>query len=126
MPGTHSLSLAAGRQGAQLTFRRQLTGPNVKVVMVTLVPPPSECKRPDAADMAQMLLMSKQDYARWHSYELHVSTAVSPGVRSASPQLAHACRVQQCAAWHACVYASVFHSPHNLRRMGLLSSEFLL
>ena len=72
---------------------------------MTLVPPPSECSRPDAADMAQMLLMSKQDYARWHSYELHISTAVSPGVRPASSQLAHACPVQQWTAWHA--YMSV-------------------
>ena len=55
--------------------------------MATAAPSPSECKGPEAADMAQMLLMSKQDYARWHSYELHVSTAVNPGVRPVSCKL---------------------------------------
>ena len=80
--------MAAGREGAQQTFWRQLGAPTTKVLMATAAPPPSECKGPQAADMAQMLLMSKQDYARWHSYELHVSTAVSPGVRPVSCKLA--------------------------------------
>ena len=55
--------------------------PTTKVLLATAAPPPSDCQGPDAGDMAQMLLMSRQDYARWHSYELHVSTVVSPAVR---------------------------------------------
>ena len=81
--------MIAGRQNAQQTFWRQLAAPTTKVVLATAAPPPSECKGPDAGDMAQMLLMSKQDYARWHSYELHVSTVVSSGVRLFLPKQGH-------------------------------------
>ena len=60
--------------------------------MATSAPPQSECEGPEAADLAQLMLMSRQNYARWHSYELHVSTAQSPHVRPCP-----GCRLEESA-----------------------------
>ena len=45
--------------------------------MATAATPMGDCEGQDAAQLAQLTLMSRQNYARWHSYELHMSTAQS-------------------------------------------------
>ena len=42
--------------------------------------PDGECSDAQGPEMQQLTLMSRQDYARWHSYELHVVTQGVPGV----------------------------------------------
>ena len=60
-----------------------------QLLLATSATPPSECQGPEAAELAQLTFMSRQNYARWHSYELHISTAAAAHVRLCLPSHVH-------------------------------------
>lgn len=59
----------------QHTFKRQQLSPTTSLLVATSMRPAAQCQGSYAQASAQMALMSRQNYARWHSYELHISAA---------------------------------------------------
>ena len=87
----HTTACAAGRSAAQHTFIRQHSAPSTPVIMAVTMAPDGVCKGDQGPEMQQLQLMSRQDYARWHSYELHIMGDGVPGVPKdkASPNCMH-------------------------------------
>ena len=50
------------------------------MILALSMHPDGECRDAQGPAMQQLTLMSRQDYARWHSYELHVVTQGVPGI----------------------------------------------
>ena len=71
---------AAGRTASQRTFIRQHSSPSTSMILGLSMHPDGECNDAHGPEMQQLTLMSRQDYARWHSYELHVVTQGVPGI----------------------------------------------
>lgn len=73
----------AGHKERQETFIRVHSAPVTKLLIVTSVPPHG-CTHPKGDLNSLLSILNKQDYARWHSYEFHVSTrATEPSLRPA-------------------------------------------
>lgn len=73
----------AGHKERQETFIRLHNAPVTKLMIVTAVPPHG-CTHPKGDFNSLLSILNKQDYARWHSYEFHVSTrATEPSLRPA-------------------------------------------
>lgn len=53
---------------------RQHSSPSTSMIIATMMHPLNECKDAHAEEMIQLALMSRRDYAQWHSYELHIAT----------------------------------------------------
>ena len=82
--------------------------------------PDGECSDAHGPEMQQLTLMSRQDYARWHSYELHVVTQGVPGIPKDKvfSWHSHACLTEApgplcvgtvcTAAWSQCLYSHHF------------------
>ena len=65
---------AAGRRAGQHTFVRQHSAPSTSMIIASMMHPPGDCRQERAEEMIQLALMSRRDYAQWHSYELHLAT----------------------------------------------------
>ena len=77
---------AAGKHPGQHTFIRLHAAPVTELLIVTSVPE-SGCSIPQGDKQTLMGLMNKQDYARWHSYQLYCSIGdVDDTIRPAGAQ----------------------------------------
>ena len=77
---------AAGKNPGQHTFIRLHAAPVTELLIVTSVPQ-SGCSIPQGDKQTLMGLMNKQDYARWHSYQLYCSLGeVDDTIRPAGAQ----------------------------------------
>lgn len=74
------MSTCAGRSPTQRTFIRQHSAPSTPMILALSMHPDGECSDAQGPQMQQLTLLSRQDYARWHSYELHVVTQGVSGV----------------------------------------------
>lgn len=64
----------AGRIAGQHTFVRQHSSPSTSMIIASMMHPIGDCRQERAYEMIQLALMSRRDYAQWHSYELHLAT----------------------------------------------------
>lgn len=101
--------LLAGPNLQQHTFKRQQLSPTTSLLVATSMRPAAQCQGSYAQASAQMALMSRQNYARWHSYELHISAANHASVRAcnlradARPANCRSCLCPGCQTAPACL-----------------------